>query len=402
MTEHSRISPSASKRWLSCPGSVKLLDNIKRAPAGDAAQQGTAMHTVSEAILLSTNPGADHKFWRNQYVGTVVDDVEITEDHMDYVLGYVEFACEYIAKLPGAEFEVEHKGKWHLDERLFGTIDLRIEVINKILVIMDLKTGYGLVDPETASQLWIYALIAAQGRIESYDEIHLVIYQPKDLSNPRKIHIISPEDLVRFQYDEVLPAIKAVFSKDPQLHAGEEQCQWCDAGPRCKALAEYNIRTAKEEFGDIDDILDGSEECDLKDCKLLTNEQIGQLLPHVDMIASWASRMFTYAQNELECGREIPGYKLVRGRSSRSWSMDQAQIIDYLTMLGIPEDSITETVTKLLTLPKTEKLFKRKKIDIDLQNVTNKSLGKLKMAHESDKRKAVKCSAAEDFKENEE
>ena len=398
MTEHSRISPSSSKRWLNCHGSVKLLENVKRTPAGDAAQQGTAMHTVSEAILLSPDPGADHKFWRKQYVGTVVDDIEITDDHMDIVLGYVDFCCEYIARYPDAEVTVEHKGTWVGNSLLFGTIDLKIETA-KVLIIIDLKTGYAKVDPETAPQLWIYGLIAAGDKLHSYEEIHLGIYQPKDLSNPEKVHIITPDELHLFADKEVKPAIKGIFSDDPIFCPGEEQCQWCDVAPRCKDLAEFNINIAKQEFGDIEDILeDGPEDLKEFEHRLFTNEQIGKLLPHVDMIVQWAMKLFTYAQNELVCGRNIPGRKLVAGRSSRSWALPEDQIVDYLTILGVDRDLLF--IKKMITLPQTEKVFKRKKVNISLKEITNKIPGSPKMTHESDKRPAIKSSAAEDFKDD--
>ena len=401
MTEHSRISPSASKRWLKCHGSVTLLDSIKRRPAGDAAQQGTAMHTVSEAILLSQDPGADHKYWKKQYVGVVVDDIEITDDHMDIVLEYVDMVCEYIARYPGCKVTVEHKGKWSQNVLLFGTIDLRIEVDTDvhILIIIDLKTGHLKVDPETATQLWIYALIAAGDKLHSYEEIHLGICQPKDIGNERKVHIISPAELHIFADEQVKPAIEGVFSVDPEFHPGEDQCRWCDAAPRCIALAEFNVNIAKEEFGDIEDILDDGPG-DLKNYehRLFTNKQIGKLLPHVELIVQWAKAIFTYAQEELEHGREVPGYKLVAGRSSRSWTMPEDQIVDYLTILGVDRDLLF--VEKMITLPQTEKVFKKKKIGISLNQVTNKTPGKAKMAHESDKRPAMKSSAAEDFKDS--
>ena len=60
---HARFAPSASGRWLNCPGSIPLSEQLLsdgKIPAdtsGDAAKRGTAMHDASENHLLAgTDP----------------------------------------------------------------------------------------------------------------------------------------------------------------------------------------------------------------------------------------------------------------------------------------------------------------------------------------------------------
>ncbi len=47
---HYRRSPSASTRWLACPGSIPLSEGIPRKESS-YAQEGTEAHTLAEMML---------------------------------------------------------------------------------------------------------------------------------------------------------------------------------------------------------------------------------------------------------------------------------------------------------------------------------------------------------------
>ena len=50
--KHALFSPSGSKQWLNCPGSVKLRkeksEALKDDDAGEAAKKGTIQHEICE------------------------------------------------------------------------------------------------------------------------------------------------------------------------------------------------------------------------------------------------------------------------------------------------------------------------------------------------------------------
>ena len=68
MTQHSEWSPSAADRWIACPASIRLSRGIPRSPAGEAAQIGTAVHSLSQMVLeLGVSP--------NGYIGQEIDGI---------------------------------------------------------------------------------------------------------------------------------------------------------------------------------------------------------------------------------------------------------------------------------------------------------------------------------------
>ncbi len=87
----------------------------------------------------------------------------------------------------------------------------------------------------------------------------------------------------------------------------------------------------------------------------------------------------------LDAGGEIPGWKLVEGRSNRRW-IDEGKAIEAMKAAGIEED---KTYTKkVITITAAEKIAGKdgKKL---LSKAIIKPEGKPVLAPESDKRKAI-------------
>ena len=64
---HHRIAASASKRWLNCPGSIELIEQLKKEKkipqqtTNDAAERGTAVHYIIEQVLLGKKKASEFK-----------------------------------------------------------------------------------------------------------------------------------------------------------------------------------------------------------------------------------------------------------------------------------------------------------------------------------------------------
>ena len=48
---HARLSPSAAIRWINCPGSIRLSDQVPPAGSSEYADEGTAAHALAELKL---------------------------------------------------------------------------------------------------------------------------------------------------------------------------------------------------------------------------------------------------------------------------------------------------------------------------------------------------------------
>lgn len=49
--KHARLSASRAERFMTCPGSVRLENQMPYEPAGEAAAIGTHIHELSEKLL---------------------------------------------------------------------------------------------------------------------------------------------------------------------------------------------------------------------------------------------------------------------------------------------------------------------------------------------------------------
>jgi hypothetical protein len=109
------------------------------------------------------------------------------------------------------------------------------------------------------------------------------------------------------------------------------------------------------------------------------------------------------AQRRMESGVTIPGLKLVNGRGSQVWNLDEEQIAEKLKGMGVPKDAVW--VTKLVSPAQVKKLSWTKR-DGTAKQLTERQLktleteyisklgGKLTVAPASDPRPAVVRDAA--------
>lgn len=179
---HARLSPSGSKRWLSCAGSITLEAPFPNT-SSEHADRGTAAHIVAAECLRETglvpsdwlmdrvkvsNPGEEDRF------------VEFTEDLCEMVSGYVDIVKELARD---NELLVEQRVDFSEFVGVpgqFGTADAIIFRPDGEMLLIDLKTGYKYVGVENNSQLMLYALGALRMFELAQDirSVRLMIYQP--------------------------------------------------------------------------------------------------------------------------------------------------------------------------------------------------------------------------------
>ena len=345
---HSKYGASSAERWLNCPGSIQLSETVPPQPSSSAATKGTAAHKLGELALLDMGEP-------QTYLGkdiTLDDGTKYPVDQamIDGVEVYVDYVRQQ-SKL--GEMFIETK--FSLDfvhEDMFGTNDASIySNVLGMLEVIDYKNGYKFVSPEENKQLAYYGLGAAHIHdLHPESQIKLTIVQPNSEGEAVRSWITTVGYLEK--YAKILKkGIKATQAKNPKFKEGD-WCTFCDAAAVCPKLEQRALEVAKAEFSDGAIILpepDTLKKADLK-----------RVLESAPMLASWVKSVEAFAFNELESGRTIEGYKLVKKRrGNRKWKASEyetkCEIQDELN-LGDRSSPEWFTTPKLKSPAQLEKL----------------------------------------------
>ena len=381
---HSKYGASSAERWLNCPGSIQLSETVPPQPSSSAATKGTAAHKLGELALLDMGEP-------QTYLGkdiTLDDGTKYPVDQamIDGVEVYVNYVRQQ-SKL--GEMFIETK--FSLDfvhEDMFGTNDASIySNVLGMLEVIDYKNGYKSVSPEENKQLAYYGLGAAHIHdLHPESQIKLTIVQPNSEGEAVKSWITTVGYLEK--YAKILrKGIKATQAKNPKFKEGD-WCTFCDAAAVCPKLEQRALEVAKAEFSDGAMILpepDTLKKADLK-----------RVLESAPMLASWVKSVEAFAFNELESGRTIEGYKLVKKRANRKWKVDESTV-RYM----VEEESNLDNTALIYTEPKLKSPAQLEKLvgkDLVASLCETPDTGNT-MVPLSDKRPEVLSTIESDFKE---
>lgn len=380
---HAKLSSSASKRWLGCPGSVKLSEHY---PNGSSiyADEGTIAHGMAEGMISKDDKLVQKyeveaaKFYGEhpELNGTFLEMKMILQPYVDYVLE--EYAAQ-VHEDEAAQLMTEERVD--LTEYIpggFGTSDVVILRQGRLHII-DLKYGKGVsVSAEDNPQLKLYALgtLARFDMLYDIEDVVMTIYQPR-LDNV-STDTIKAKDLYVWGEEVIKPGAQLALSEDAPVHAGD-WCQFCPARYDCKERARDAMELQKY-LGQM----------------VLSPEEIAEILGKIDRLTKFAEDIKDSALTKALDGEEIPGWKVVEGRSIRKYVGSEEEIVRQCEGAGYDQALLYER--KLLTITNMEKLMGKKQFAEVLGAYVEKPEGKPTLAPESDKRPAItNNSAAEDF-----
>ena len=381
MTIHAKLSASGAKKWLACPGSVVLESRFPDEGSAYAAE-GTAAHSLGEAkIRLAVKELTNAKYQK------AIKGLAITEEMEGYTDGYRDFVLERFnaarAKTPDAKLLLEQRLDFseYVPEG-FGTGDCVIVAAHE-LEIIDLKYGAGVVvSAEGNPQLRLYAL----GALEAWDMLYGIDTIAMTIYQPRRDNISTETGSAA----ALLEWGEAVREKARLANSGTEDCfagshcdeGFCKARPICRAYADSCNSLAALDF---------------KRPASLSLEEIAETLDLSARLVKWAELVKAYAAELALSGVEVPGYKLVEGRSSRAYALDDDAIMQMLLKADYAQEEIT--VTKLRTVADMEKTIGKAAFSEILADVVVKTPGAPTLVPITDKRPAINSAAAakEDF-----
>ena len=377
---HALLGPSSASRWMACPPSVRLCEQFEDVES-EYAKEGSLAHEIAELkVKKLIDPGLTSRKFTSAM--KKLKDKELYQEEMQgYTDEYVEFIQEQMYSYETTpHISVEQKVDFsQYVPGGFGTADC-ILISNDTLHIIDFKYGKGVpVSVENNAQLLLYAL----GAYLAYEMIFPIEHIKMSIVQPRLNNICTWE----CSLDYLLTFAKKAQEKAVMALNGEgdfecgEHCKFCKAKSICKERAKANLELAKYEFKAADQ---------------LSLEEIGEILEKAQDLAKWAEDLKEYALAESLKGNNVPGWKAVNGRGSRSFkNTDDA--IKVLKENGIAEELLYER--KYLTLAQMEKVIGKKDFNNLVGNLIVMNVGKSTLVKASDKREAItnKIKAEDEF-----
>lgn len=331
---HATWSASSTARNVTCAGALALNARVTTPEIeSEAAAWGTACHTVSERCFR-TGKDAD------EFIGTVektkqrkIDvDEELAETAQMYVNYVRARVTEYGKHAIGDTPLVHHEQHFSLASLkppfdAGGTGDTVMYFPKwRLIEIIDLKGGRGLVEAADNQQLRTYALgamLANQGL--DVEKVRTTIVQPRAAHKDGRIRseTLHVADLVEWTADLVAAMNRSKramdeFSTTPfaawcakWLTPGN--CKFCPSEGSCPALESRALDAANVWFDDLDKPqISNSPAND-------TPEALSKTLDLLDMIQDWISARRAFAHQQAESGVVIPNYILVPKQGREKW-----------------------------------------------------------------------------------
>ena len=370
MTAHAKLSPSGSKRWFACPGSLVLEAPIPN-KSNTYSDDGTAMHHVAALCLT--------EHWRaSKYVGQDIPVnakheeprfVEFTDDMADLVQGYVDTVRKIgIGNRMLVETRVDFSEFVQIEGQ-FGTADCIIwHEQDGELGVYDLKTGHTPVTVERNTQAMFYALGAlrylmdedvATGAGDPFawaeeaglKTIRLGIYQPKVYSSGMEEWQCTLQDLREFAN---LARSKAASVRNAEAMHGkipmeewdrtflnqnpnEEECAFCRAMSTCPSAR----RKVEQVVGaDFNVISDPETEVHQFVSKNTNPRDLSLKMSAAGFLEDFCKAVRAETERRLLNREEVPGFGLELGRQGpRKWR---------------DKDEVTEIVRKQFRLAEAD------------------------------------------------
>ncbi len=368
---HSSVGGSSAKRVMECPGSMLLCEQYP-SQGSEFADEGTAGHEAIDMILQGKT--------RNDrdVIGLTFNKIVITEEFFEEAIAPALAIFDALDKeLGGIDFFNEQRVVFPGIDGAFGTVDIVGKARDRTIVL-DWKLGKGVpVSAEENVQLLYYAYAAAHTEPTSqfFDRdtpIELFIVSPRmNEGDPMTRWMTSYLQLDAFAID-LKHAVERALEPDAPFKLGPH-CRFCNGKVGCPLynnMASGTLALTPEQLA----------------------EQLAEKLPYADAMIDLGKRLKEMAHTLLEQGQPVPGWKLVKGRATRSFTSDELAL-KFMARAGIPASE--RHVKKLLSPAQTETALKKLGLPAELpdqfmkQKLVESVSSGTTLAPESDKRPAV-------------
>lgn len=391
-TQHAVCSASSSERWLHCTAAPRFEEQFPPS-SSTYAEEGHLAHCICELYgrkrFTVMRPSEFEKEMQQLKTDPLFQSEMLTTAQF-YVQYLEEKINEFPAK-PFVTFEIKVDFSDYVPEG-FGTCDCAI-IGGNTLRITDYKHGKGVfVSSVNNSQMRLYALGALKFFSAVYgdtiENVVMAIVQPRISEDVTEERMTVEElrawgDAVRDKAQRAYSGIGATFEPG-------DWCRFCRGKAVCKARAKKNC--AFEDFKDAVPQSAARDGATPPGTQILSNVEIADLLVRAADLVKWYSDLKDYAQQEILAGREIPGWKVVAGKSVRAFT-DTDAAFNAIRAAGYDDVMLYDRKPK--TLAALEKLVGKKNFEAIAGQFITRPMGAPTLVESSDPRSAYSPAAAD-------
>jgi len=332
---HSVYSPSAAKRWLSCPASIRLTEAAEQRGLLDEyespyALSGTAAMAVLEEMIRAPEAAYEEAFIAARALRQDAAEGFRLIDNDDSRRAICK-AAERLRSM------VQQADSWGVETRvviseddplIWGTVDFWALTDDcQTLTVVDYKHGAGyLVSAEGNQQLLLYAAGLIRKRLHNYPirKVKLAICQPRhpEASADGWDEVEEDPAFVSAFMRAVLNRLEQSASEPPMTG---NHCQYCPALLACPAR--------RAEFEELANMAENvvPERADA--------EMIARAVRIKKRVADWIAAAERVGLRMVQSGVEVPGLRTKSRVGALAWTASDPEIIAALSQF-VPEDEI--------------------------------------------------------------
>lgn len=308
---HSLLGPSSFERVAACSASAIVGAGLAPVSSSEYAAEGTVCHEVMEKVLVD---GAFAFDFIGETFRVGEHEIEFDAELCDVVMEVVDFVRVFKTQRKRIETRLSLPG-----DLIWGWAD--VVIVDRPLIVVDLKAGAGIEVPGSAKQLGLYGLMAvleeegADRVMRGFDAevlVNAVVAQPRS-----RVKVLKPHGWTRGElkalWVEAVEVADRVRRKEVHYAVGRH-CRWCPVLELCPAL-----RVAAKDAA-LAEVLPDPKAISDTDFNATALDNSIALLP---ALALWMKRIKEVGEAYLRAGGQLQNLKIVPSRASRQWTDDK-------------------------------------------------------------------------------